>query len=285
MNDLKQKVLIIGTGSIGKRHYRIFKDLLFCDTFIKSSNLYRDNELKKKGYQIFQENIKYDVGIIATSSDIHLTNISRYSEFCRILLVEKPIISIYNFETNLVVDNKTKKKVYVGYNKRFEKGISKLRNFIKNKKILAAKFTCLSNLENWRNQPVLDSISLNRERGGGVLNELSHEIDLSSFIIGKIKDIQGNVFQKKFTNTMVEDTASLKIKHKRGIESLVEISFASSFEERKIEIRTDREVIFYDHLSGDIKVKSFDTQNYCLIENAKEERDMSIFKKFFFKFI
>ena len=32
--------------------------------------------------------------------------------------------------------------------------------------------------------------SLDRERGGGVLNELSHEIDLASFIIGRIEDVK-----------------------------------------------------------------------------------------------
>lgn len=275
MADLKKKVLIIGTGSIGKRHYRIFKDILSCDTFIKSSNLSRENELKKKGFKIFKENINYDVGIIATTSDKHLINVYQYFDLCKIWLIEKPIISIYSFEPNLFIDARIKEKVFVGYNKRFEKGIARLRNYIKNKEILSAKFTCLSNLENWRNESVLDSISLDRERGGGVLNELSHEIDLASFIIGSIEDIQGNVFQKKFKNTMVEDSAALKIIHKTGIKSFVEISFASSFEERKIEIRTEREEISYDHLTGDISVILNDSLNYNLIENTKEERDKS----------
>ena len=59
------------------------------------------------------------------------------------------------------------------------------------------------------------------------------EIDLASFIIGQIKDITGEVYQKKFTDTDVEDSASLEIKHYSGINSLIEISFASFFEERR----------------------------------------------------
>ena len=47
-----KKVLIIGTGSIGKRHYRIFNDILLCDTYIKSSKVTREKDLKHKGYKV-----------------------------------------------------------------------------------------------------------------------------------------------------------------------------------------------------------------------------------------
>tara|TARA_B100000161_G_C33549311_1_gene414586 strand:+ start:207 stop:1136 length:930 start_codon:yes stop_codon:yes gene_type:complete len=275
MANLNKKVLIIGTGSIGKRHYRIFNDILLCETYIKSSNLDRENELKEKGYKIHKEDINYDIGIIATTSDKHLINLCEYFELARIWLVEKPIISIYNFKSNLIIDNKKKEKVFVGYNKRFEKGISKLRNFIKNKDIISAKFTCLSNLENWRSQPTLDSISLDRTRGGGVLNELSHEIDLAALLMGSIENIKGQVFQKKFTTVKVEDSASLIIEHRSGKKSAVEISFASSFEERKIDIKTTREEILYDHITGFLSIKSKDNYDYNLIEKTKEERDES----------
>ena len=154
-------------------------------------------------------------------------------------------------------------------------GISKLKLFLKNKNIKSAKFTCLSNLKFWRKQPLSESISLDRNRGGGVINELSHEIDLASFIVGKIKDISGEVYQKKFTDTDVEDSASLEIKHYSGINSLIEISFASSFEERIIEIKTDNEQISYNHLTGEILVKFNDFSNQQLIAKTKEERDKS----------
>ena len=275
MTSFKKKVLIIGTGSIGKRHYRIFKDILFCDTYIKSSNSDRENELKEKGYNIHRDNINYDIGIIATTSDKHLIDLNEYFELAGIWLIEKPIISIYNFKSDFIIDHKPKEKVFVGYNKRFEKGISKLRNFIKNKEIISAKFTCLSNLENWRKQPTLDSISLDRIRGGGVLNELSHEIDLALLFLGSVENIDGKVFQKKFTNADVEDSAFLKIKHNSGLSSSVEISFASSFEERKIEIKTTQEIILYDHITGYLSVKYNDSYEYNFIENTKEERDKS----------
>ena len=120
----------------------------------------------------------------------------------------------------------------------------KLKDF-KNKNIKSAK-SLVYNLEVWRNNPKRINF-LDRCSGGGVINELSHEIDLASFIIGQIKSINGEVYQKKFIDTDVEDSA-LEIIHNSGIKSLIDISFASSFEKRIIEIKTDTEQISYDHL-------------------------------------
>ena len=67
----------------------------------------------------------------------------------------------------------------------------------------------------------------------------------------------------------------LIIKHYSGINSFIEISFASSIEERTIEIKTEAEQITYDHLTGDITVKSNDLLKEKLITKTKEARDKS----------
>ena len=98
---------------------------------------------------------------------------------------------------------------------------------------------------------------------------------MALLFLGSAENINGKVFQKKFTNTEVEDSAFLIIKHISGLSSSVEISFASSFEERKIEIKTTQEIILYDHITGYLSVKYNDSSEYNLIENTKEERDKS----------
>jgi len=275
MIEQNKKVLVIGTGSIGLRHYDIFSKILSHETHIKSSSFKREIELKNRGYKIFNKDLNYDLGIIATTSDKHISTLTKYGYFCPVWLIEKPIISIYNLIPNLEIDKKLKDKIFVGYNKRFEKGILKFKKLIKEKSILSAKLTCLSNLENWRKQPLHESISLDRNRGGGVLNELSHEIDLASFLLGNIEIISGDVCQKKYTHTKVEDSASLSVKHKYGINSEVNISFASTFEERMIEVKTANGLFKYNHLTGDISFRKSDSSKEIIIRNAKEDRNLS----------
>ena len=76
-----------------------------------------------------------------------------------------------------------------------------------------------------RDEPVSESISLDLKKGGGVLNELSHEIDLANYLLGPIKKILGKTKQRKYKNSFVEDTAFLTLIHDNGIESKVDISF------------------------------------------------------------
>ena len=67
MIEQNKKVLVIGTGSIGLRHYDIFSKILSLETHIKSSSFKREIELKKRGYKIFNKDLNYDLGIIATT--------------------------------------------------------------------------------------------------------------------------------------------------------------------------------------------------------------------------
>tara|TARA_B100000886_G_scaffold335364_1_gene292318 strand:+ start:2593 stop:3525 length:933 start_codon:yes stop_codon:yes gene_type:complete len=275
MIEKNKKGLVIGTGSIGLRHYKIISKLLSFDTYIKSSSSKREIDLKNRGYKIFNKDLNYDFGIIATTSDKHMSTYLKYGNLCPIWLIEKPIVSIYNLFPSLKIDKKEKDKLFVGYNKRFEKGILKLKKIIENKSILSANFTCLSDLGKWRKQPISQSISLDRNRGGGVLNELSHEIDLASFLLGTIENITGEVFQKKYTFTQVEDSAFLYIKHKYGKTSKVNISFASSFDKRIIEVKTTDGIFKYNHHTGDISLRKSEHSKQILLINTKEERDLS----------
>ena len=165
-------------GSIGKRHYEVANSIPNCDVFIHSRNTSRNEELSQDGFEIFDFSKKCDLGIIASEANNHKGDFCRNFPFARKWIIEKPIISIYDKFENELFDTLKKENIVVGYNKRFELGIQELRKILKNKKVNAAHFKCFSNLSSWRDQSLKNSLSLDVERGGGVINELSHEIDL-----------------------------------------------------------------------------------------------------------
>ena len=43
-----KNVLVIGTGSIGQRHYKIFSEIFSFNTYIKSSSSIREQDLKNR---------------------------------------------------------------------------------------------------------------------------------------------------------------------------------------------------------------------------------------------
>jgi CMP-N,N'-diacetyllegionaminic acid synthase len=182
---LKKKVLIIGFGSIGKKHANILIK------FKKVSEVYI---LSRKGSKIFKsinklsqiKKINPDYIIVCSRTSDHLKHLTYIEKNFsnKIVLIEKPLFNkFYKFRIS-------KNKVFVGYNLRQHPVLKFIKNFIINKKIFLINIICNSYLPNWRkNKNYKNSYSSHRRLGGGVLLDLSHEIDYLEWIFKKIKKL------------------------------------------------------------------------------------------------
>ena len=274
---MKSKVLIIGSGSIAKRHYAICQSI-FDEVFIYSKNKNRRKYLAEKGYMIL-ENIKesFNLIIISSAAVEHINDFKKYSKYSKKIIIEKPLISYQHFSKSFF--HIKAENIIIGFNKRFEKGILKLKEILNElgNKIISSDFVCHSNLKNWRKEDerkISESISLNFDLGGGVTNELSHEIDLAEFLVGEIRDIYGTKTKKLYKNSKVEDSALLFTKHKNKVISKISISFAYECETRYILFELEGGYnLMYDHLSQTIKLTK--GKNILLEERLLEERNES----------
>ena len=86
--------------------------------------------------------------------------------------------------------NSKKSILMVGYNLRHMKSLSKFREILKKKiigKILSVRSEVGQYLPSWRiNSDYKKSVSAREELGGGVLLELSHDIDYLVWLFGKV---------------------------------------------------------------------------------------------------
>ena len=83
--------------------------------------------------------------------------------------------------------NIKKNTFYVGYNLRFNPIINFLKKKIKSKKIWNVNLFCGSYLPGWRsNIDYKKSSSAKKGLGGGVLLDLSHELDYLQWLFGNI---------------------------------------------------------------------------------------------------
>lgn len=179
-------ILIIGFGSIGKRHYKNCLDLGF-NTFVKTN--YPENNKHFRDYDKFRE--KIDLVIIASPTQRHLKDIIEAFDNteCNNLLIEKPIADnflnakkIHEFIENNRINAK------VAYNMRFLKELIHLKENIESmsEKIRLVKITAGTYLPNWRQgKDYRDSYSSKKDLGGGVHLDLSHEIDYMLNLFGK----------------------------------------------------------------------------------------------------
>lgn len=196
---MRKNILIIGFGSIGKRHANILKK------FKNISNIYILTKQICKNFKKI-ENIKQikkidpDYIIIATKTSDHFKYLlfleKNFSN--KTILVEKPLFEKYK---KLKIKNN---KIFVGYNLRYHPVLVFIKNFIKNKKIFSIDVNCHSYLPHWRkSRNYSKTNSAKKVYGGGALLELSHEIDYLEWIFNKINKLK-YVSIGKFSNLNID---------------------------------------------------------------------------------
>jgi predicted dehydrogenase len=227
---LKKKVLIIGFGSIGKKHATILKKFkMVSDVYILSRRNPKIFKSINKLSQIKDINPDYIIICSRTSDHFkHLKYIERnFSK--KIVLVEKPLFNNYHKFSIL------KNKVFVGYNLRQHPVIRFIKNFIINKKIFSVNITCNSYLPNWRkNINYMDSYSSHRRFGGGVLLDLSHEIDYLEWVFKKVKKLH-LVKIKKLSNLKINVEDHVLIAGETKLSSFIlDLNYYSLFPRREI---------------------------------------------------
>jgi len=173
------KALIIGYGSIGARHAELLDSLgysLACVTGNPSCP-----------YPVFPDipeavqATSPSLAIISNATVDHLSSLTSLMDtgFSGLILVEKPL---FNEPYALIPPRDT---IRVAYNLRFHPLITRTRELLTGQTILNAQFHVGQYLPDWR--PGTDyttCYSASRAQGGGVLRDLSHELDLSCFLLG-----------------------------------------------------------------------------------------------------
>lgn len=227
---MKKKVLIIGFGSIGKRHASIlskFKsvDKIFILTKQKTSRYANINTLRETKL------IDPDYILICSKTSDHFKHLKFIDKNFKnkIVLVEKPL---FNKNRNLKIRNN---KVFVGYNLRYHPIIKLLKEKIKNKKIFSSYVFCGSYLPYWRKgRNYKDSYSSSKKYGGGALLDLSHEIDYMQWIFGQFKKVEFAKI-KKISNLQIKSDDYVNLVGSIGkINFSINLNYFSIYPKREI---------------------------------------------------
>ncbi len=175
--------LVIGFGSIGKRHAEIMNAM---DEVAHLSVLSSQSGLPYDTLSSLEDipRLNPDYVVIASPTNRHYPELKFLEEHLKgkKILVEKPL-----FES--MVDFKAlNNEVYVGYNLRFHPLINKIRALCRGRKLWSMHVFCGSYLPDWR--PGRDyrlTSSAQKDSGGGVLLDLSHELDCVQWLAGPLK--------------------------------------------------------------------------------------------------
>lgn len=191
------KILIIGLGSIGKKHVSAIQSIL-PQSEIYALRSKRDAEKHSGVTNIFDlddlASIAIDYAIIANPTSEHKKTIAQLIEFKFPLFIEKPIYSSLDIEDEVNCVNDNGISTYVACNLRFLDCIKFIKDQLpqmQNKKLNEVNVYCGSYLPGWRpNADFRKAYSAISELGGGVHIDLIHEIDYLYWLFGTPTEIK-----------------------------------------------------------------------------------------------
>jgi len=212
------RILIIGLGSIGKRHLRIARELLpFAHIrVLRHQKPVLIPEYADGSFSTIEEALAFapDIAVIASPATLHITSALRLAEAGVHLLIEKHLsASTDGIAILLETCHLRGVTLMVGYNLRFFPSLQQFRTLLHKNligKVISFRSETGQYLPSWRpDADYRDSVSALRELGGGVLLELSHELDYLRWIFGEVEWVRATLCRQSTLEIDVEDTAHL----------------------------------------------------------------------------
>ena len=213
-----QRLLIVGHGSIGQRHLRIVRESL-PDAMIMIFRHQPTTNIPEMANLVTSSiddvrSFAPEVAIVSNPAPFHLKIAKSLAEMGCHLLIEKPISDKIDGVVVVLESIRAAGLIcQVGYNLRYLPSLSRFRDLINEGLIgkpLFVRCEIGQYLPNWR--PETDyhtGVSARSDLGGGVLLELSHEIDYLIWIFGEVEWVSSWVGTLSDLNIDVEDTAHL----------------------------------------------------------------------------
>ncbi len=266
-------ILIIGYGSIGKRHEEVLIsiDASYVIHLVTKQSL-KDKVTFTNLSDIDDLNF-YDYFIIASETYRHHEQLvyinSKITD--KIIFCEKPL-----FENYKKID-KINNKIYLGYVLRFHPLLQKLKNMIANEKTLMTNIQCGQYLPGWRKDvDYRNSYSAKKEEGGGVLLDLSHEIDYCQWLFGKMVEIKS--YQVKISDLEINsDDAVVAIgKSDQGVIISLSIDYISKITHRRMIVETIDHTYELDFIANILKQKNKQGEEQLFNLTSFERNEMFI---------
>jgi predicted dehydrogenase len=248
------KFLIIGMGSIGRRHLSNLSSLYPKSTiFVYDINSTQaKNIIKKTSFQLLNSkdlwNISYDCVFVCTPPSTHVDWAIRSLTEGNHVFIEKPISSNSKGLSKLQKLSKTKKKfVFVGYNFRFNESVKLIKNIVTKKKfgnVIHISSYYGNYLPDWRPwQNYRESYTAKKKLGGGIILDASHELDYLIWIFGNPLTINSEYQKVKFLDTDTEAVADIQLKFPNNVLANIHVNYVRRTKKRVMEIMCEQGII------------------------------------------
>ncbi|WP_107923580.1 Gfo/Idh/MocA family protein [Lysinibacillus parviboronicapiens] len=246
-----RKAVVIGYGSIGQRHIRLLNSLGIATVVVSKHQI--DVE---KSYSTIEEAIESEYPeyiVVANETYLHEEMLTRIQDtgYDQRILVEKPLFA------KMTSKNYHFSSLYVGYNLRFHPIIQKLFELLKSEQIISVNAYVGQYLPTWRpNTDYTKGYSADVTKGGGVIRDLSHELDYLNFLFGNWAEMTASGGQISDLSIQSDDYFSVLYQTQTGINVSVEMNYLDRIIQRQLVIQTNEHTFKADLIGQKIQIDS-----------------------------
>lgn len=223
------KFLVVGTGSIGRRHYKNLLALGHRDISVVRSRRRMDAP-QREFFSKYQPRTFYDFGaalkerpdavLVCNPTSLHVPTALRALRANSHVFIEKPISHSRADVDQLLREARQRRKIiYVGYHFRHHPLLKIAKRFLdsgKLGKLHAAHFITAEYLPGWHPwENYRKGYAGRRNLGGGVVLTQSHDLDLIYWFFGKPRVVSAAVQNSGTLGINVDDVAAITFRTPR----------------------------------------------------------------------
>ena len=261
--------MIVGLGSIGKRHLRNILAIentkkLEIIIYSKQTKSYLSNHKNIKIFDSLDKCLleKPDVGFITNETVHHIPIAIKLAKVGLDLFIEKPLSNkISNVKTFSKIVETKKLITLVGCNLRFHRCINEMKNLIDQKvigDIISVKVECGTYLPDWHpNENYSKSYASRDDLGGGVVLTCIHELDYLFWFFGETQEVFSMTGKYSNLKITASDLSAIILKFKNNIIAEVHLDYFQKPEARSCKLIGTKGTITWDSLSNEVKIYDF----------------------------
>ena len=281
------RVLFIGLGSIGQRHLRLLLELVpDARVFALRSGrggpglaeLCPRNAGPEFSSLAQALEAKPHLAVLATPSHLHLEPARALMRAGVPLLLEKPVdISREGLKELAALGEESSAPVLVGYQLRHHPAYGQIQTWL-NDELIGKPLSLLAQvgqwLPDWRpGRDYKNSYSSKLSQGGGVIFDLSHEINLALGFLGPAGKVTAAGGLLSDLELESEDLAEISLKHDSGSYSHLHLDCLQRVYARDLKLIGRQGTILWDYAAGHVSLIRPDQEDIRLADPPHFERD------------
>lgn len=264
------RVLMIGSGSIGRRHMASLRQIDPAITFDVLREPGRGSDLAGLGHATLSRSIdealdkRPKLMVVANPSALHLRHVLAAIDSDTPFYIEKPVVAAA--DDLVVLETRVARASLpvnmVGCNLRYLPSLQVLRRLVAGGRlgrIVRADFEAGQWLPDWRpTQDYRRSYSASRAMGGGVVFDLIHEIDAALWLLGGFTRIEALAGHTSSLEIDADDCACLLLGRAGGPFVTVRLDYVSRRPVRRYTLVGDEATATWDLRAGTLTLDTPD---------------------------